>query len=68
MNLHLTGHHLQITQAIRDHVAGKLERVTAHFDQVIDIPRPRRVDDLLDNEHFMQLEARIWKDLRDELV
>ncbi len=37
MNLHLTGHHLQITQAIRDHVAGKLERVTAHFDHVIDI-------------------------------
>jgi NitT/TauT family transport system ATP-binding protein len=38
------------------------------LDQVIDIPRPRRVDDLLDNEHFMQLEARIWKELRDELV
>jgi putative sigma-54 modulation protein len=37
MNLHLTGHHLQITPAIRDHVAHKLERVTAHFDQVIDI-------------------------------
>lgn len=37
MNLHLTGHHLQITPAIRDHVANKLERITAHFDQVIDI-------------------------------
>lgn len=38
------------------------------LDQVIDIPRPRRVDDLLDNEHFMHLEATIWKELRDELV
>lgn len=38
------------------------------LDQVIDIPRPRRVDDLMDNEHFMQLEATIWKELRDELV
>ena len=38
------------------------------LDQIIDIPRPRRVDDLLDNEHFMQLEATIWKELRDELV
>jgi NitT/TauT family transport system ATP-binding protein len=38
------------------------------LDQIIDIPRPRRVDDLMDDEHFMQLEAKIWKELRDELV
>lgn len=38
------------------------------LDQIIDIPRPRRVDDLMDNEHFMHLEATIWKELRDELV
>lgn len=37
MNLHLTGHHLQITPAIRDYVSGKLERVTHHFDHVIDV-------------------------------
>lgn len=37
MNLHLTGHHLQITPAIRQHVGHKLEKITAHFDQVIDI-------------------------------
>jgi putative sigma-54 modulation protein len=37
MNLHLTGHHLQITPAIREHVSHKLEKITAHFDQVIDI-------------------------------
>ena len=37
MNLHLTGHHLQITPAIRDHVAHKMEKITAHFDHVIDI-------------------------------
>jgi putative sigma-54 modulation protein len=37
MNLHLTGHHLTITPAIRDHVASKLERITAHFDNVIDV-------------------------------
>lgn len=37
MNLHLTGHHLQITPAIREHVAHKLEKITAHFDHVIDI-------------------------------
>jgi putative sigma-54 modulation protein len=37
MNLHLTGHHLEITPALRDYVQSKLERVTNHFDQVIDV-------------------------------
>jgi putative sigma-54 modulation protein len=37
MNLHVTGHHLQITSAIRDYVAGKLSRITHHFDHVIDV-------------------------------
>lgn len=37
MNLHLTGHHLQITPAIRDYVSGKLERIPHHFDHVIDV-------------------------------
>jgi putative sigma-54 modulation protein len=37
MNLHLTGHHLQITPAIRDYVANKLARIAHHFDHVIDV-------------------------------
>jgi len=37
MNLHLTGHRLPITPSIRDYIAGKLERITHHFDQVIDV-------------------------------
>lgn len=37
MNLNLTGHHMEITPALRDYVAAKLERVTGHFDQVIDV-------------------------------
>ena len=36
MNLNLSGHHLEVTSALRDYVRGKLERVTRHFDQVID--------------------------------
>lgn len=31
------GHHLEVTPAIRDYVTGKLERVTRHFDNVIDV-------------------------------
>ena len=37
MNLSLTGHHLDITPAIRDYVMAKLDRVTRHFDNVIDV-------------------------------
>ena len=37
MNLYLTGHHVEITPAIRDYVATKLQRITHHFDQVIDV-------------------------------
>lgn len=37
MNLHLTGHHIEITPAMRDYVTGKLDRITRHFDSVIDV-------------------------------
>lgn len=36
MNLQITGHHLEVTPAIREYVAGKIERVMRHFDHVID--------------------------------
>ena len=36
MNLQITGHHLEVTPAIREYVAGKLDRDTRHFDHVID--------------------------------
>ena len=37
MNLHLTGHHVEITPAIRDYVVATLERINRHFDHVIDV-------------------------------
>jgi len=37
MNLHLTGHHLQITPAIREYTDAKLQRIKHHFDHVIDV-------------------------------
>jgi putative sigma-54 modulation protein len=36
MNLNVSGHHLDVTPAIRDYVRAKLERVARHFDHVID--------------------------------
>jgi putative sigma-54 modulation protein len=37
MNLNLTGHHVDITPAIRDYVTSKIERINRHFDQVLDV-------------------------------
>ena len=37
MNLHVTGHHLPVTPAIREYLEGKLQRVRNHFDHVIDV-------------------------------
>ena len=37
MNLHLTGHQLPITPAIREYVLGKLQKIANHFDDVIDV-------------------------------
>ncbi|MES1983189.1 MAG: ribosome-associated translation inhibitor RaiA [Pseudomonadota bacterium] len=37
MNLNLSGHHLEITPAIREHVLNKLGKVQRHFENVIDI-------------------------------
>jgi putative sigma-54 modulation protein len=37
MNLTVTGHHIEVTPAIRDYVTEKVKKVTRHFDQVIDV-------------------------------
>ena len=37
MNIHLTGHQMAVTPAIREYVDGKLQRIAHHFDQVIDV-------------------------------
>jgi putative sigma-54 modulation protein len=46
MNLQISGHHLEITPAIHEYAKGKLERVTRHFDNVIDVNVILSVDKL----------------------
>jgi putative sigma-54 modulation protein len=46
MNLQVSGHHLEITPALHDYVTGKLERITRHFDNVIDVNVILSVDKL----------------------
>ena len=47
MNLNVSGHHLDVTPAIRTYVSGKLDRVTRHFDHVIDAHVILSVDKLM---------------------
>lgn len=37
MNLTITGHHVEVTPAIRDYVTNKLDRVIRHFDNVTSV-------------------------------
>ena len=36
MNLSVSGHHVEVTPALRSYVQAKIGRVTRHFDHVID--------------------------------
>jgi putative sigma-54 modulation protein len=66
MNLNLTGHRLEITPAIRDYVMAKLDRVTRHFDNVIDVNVVMSVDKLR-HKVEVNLHAR-GKDIHVEAI
>ncbi|GIK87560.1 MAG: ribosome-associated translation inhibitor RaiA [Burkholderiales bacterium] len=66
MNLTLTGHQLDITPAIRAYVVGKLERISRHFDHVIDAGVVLSVDKL---RHKAEANLHVrGKDLHAEAV
>lgn len=46
MNLNLTGRHLEITPAIRQHVTDKVAKIKNHFDGVMDVTVILSVDKL----------------------
>ncbi len=37
MNLTVSGHHVTVTESIRNYLESKLSKVTRHFDHVIDV-------------------------------
>lgn len=37
MNLTISGHHLEVSPALRSYVTSKLDRITRHFDQMVDV-------------------------------
>lgn len=46
MNINLTGRHLEITPAIRQHVTDKIARIKKHFDGIMDVNVILSVDKL----------------------
>jgi putative sigma-54 modulation protein len=44
MNILITGHHLDLTPAIRQYVEDKLERITRHLEKIVEIEVTLSVD------------------------
>lgn len=59
MNLTISGHHLEVTPALRDYVTTKLDRITRHFDQVVDISVLLTVDKLTEKDRRQKAECKI---------
>ena len=71
MNLTISGHHVELTPAIREYVQGKLERIKRHFDHVIDIAVILTVDKLPEKEKRQRAEINLrvrGKDLHAESI
>jgi putative sigma-54 modulation protein len=59
MNLTISGHHLEVTPALRESVLTKLERVTRHFDQVVDVNVLLTVEKLKEKERRQRAEVTL---------
>jgi putative sigma-54 modulation protein len=68
MNLTISGHHLEVTPALREYVITKLEKVTRHFDQVVDINVLLTVEKLKEKELRQRAEVTVHVKGRDIFV
>ena len=68
MNLTISGHHLEVTPALREYVLTKLDRVTRHFDQVVDINVLLTVEKQKEKERRQKAEVTLHVKGRDIYV
>jgi putative sigma-54 modulation protein len=59
MNLKISGHHLEVTPALREYVITKLDKVLRHFDQVIDGNVVLSVDNHKEKEKRQKVEINL---------
>lgn len=68
MNFKLSGHHLEITQPLREYVETKLERVIRHFDQVIGVSVLLTVDNQTEKDKRQRAEINVHLKGKDIFV
>jgi putative sigma-54 modulation protein len=68
MNLTISGHHLEVTPALREYVVNKLDRVTRHFDQVVVINVLLTVEKQKEKERRQRAEVNLHVKGRDIYV
>ncbi|MEO5733452.1 MAG: ribosome-associated translation inhibitor RaiA [Rubrivivax sp.] len=59
MNLTISGHHLDVTPALKEYAVSKLEKVTRHFDQVVDVNVLLTVEKLKEKERRHKAEVTL---------
>lgn len=59
MNLTISGHHLEVTPALRGYVTSKLDRITRHFGQVVDLRVLLTVDNMKEKERRQRAECTL---------
>ncbi|MCG5077198.1 ribosome-associated translation inhibitor RaiA [Paraburkholderia sp. A2WS-5] len=68
MNLKISGHHLEVTPALREYVITKLDRVLRHFDQVIDGNVVLSVDNHKEKDKRQKVEVNLHLKGKDIFV
>jgi putative sigma-54 modulation protein len=59
MNLTISGHHLEVTPALRSYVTSKLDKISRHFDQVVDVKVILTVEKQKEKERRQRAECNV---------
>ena len=59
MSLTISGHHLDVTPALRNYVTTKLDRITRHFDQVVGVKVLLSVENQKEKEKRQHAECSV---------
>ena len=65
MNLMISGDNLEITPALRSYVMSKLDRITRHFDQVVDFRVILAVENMTEKKKRQRAECKVHVKGRD---
>ena len=65
MRIETYGQQIEVTPALRDYVISKLDRITRHFDQVVDVKVLLTVDNMKEKEKRQRAECNVHVKGRD---